>query len=137
MRSSIRRQSSFTCKRFRMLYQYPPYDNLSASQSHLLTKLTSGLRFLSFRVGAAIRLTHETFWSFLLYSGVSSSSVFVSLSIVATISFTMRLWLASDWFVVIVGGSMFGVSSSCMFALGSTRLTQNSYVSFVSIERSV
>ena len=32
---------------------------------------------------------------------------------------------------------MFGSSSSCMLALGSPRLTQYSYVSFVPIERSV
>ena len=84
-----------------------------------------------------VKLTPETFWSFLLYSGVSPSSVFVSLSILATISFTMRFWLAFNWVVVIVGGSLFGISSFCMFALASTRLTQYSYVSFVSIERSV
>ena len=66
MRSSIKRQSSFTCNPLRMLYQYPPNDNLSAPQSLFRTKLTSGLSFLSFRVAAAMKITPKIFWSFLL-----------------------------------------------------------------------
>ena len=62
MRSSMSRQSSFTCNWFRMLNQYCPNDNLRASQSRVLTKLTSGL--LSFRVAAAMNFTPRNFCRF-------------------------------------------------------------------------
>ena len=84
-----------------------------------------------------MKFTPKTFWRFFLYSGVSTSSVLVSLSIVATISSTMISWLASNGVVDIVGGSVVGRVSSCIVMLRSTRLTHYSYVSFVSMERSV
>ena len=55
--SSMSRQSFFTCSLFLMLYQYWTNDIFSDSQSQFLTKLTSGLKFLSFRVAAAMKLT--------------------------------------------------------------------------------
>ena len=74
IRSSMSRQSSRRCSRFRTLYQYWSYDELIECQSRVLTKLMSGLRFLCFLVAAAMSFIPRTFCSFLRNSGVSSSA---------------------------------------------------------------
>ena len=79
--------------------------------------------------------TPSTRCSFRRKSGVSCSDsagfVFVPSSVVATSPSVMRWWLASSYVMlcVIVEGSTLGAFSSWMHVLGSTRLTQVSFVS--------
>ena len=130
--SSMSRQSSRTCSRFRMLNQYCPYETLMASQSRFCTKLISGRRLRSFLVAAAMNGTPSIRWSFRRNSGVSSS-VSVAFSTVATTLSIISLWLASSCDeVVIVEGSTLGVASSCKYTLWSTRLIHISFSTRVS-----
>ena len=72
---------------------------------------------------AALNGIPSTFCSFRRNRGVSSS-VSVAFSTVATTVSIISAWLVSSCDeVVIVGGSIMGVVSSCKHTLGSTRLT--------------
>ena len=140
IRSSISRQSSCTCNLFRMLYQCFFYEILIESQSHFLTKLSSGRIFVSSLVAAAMNFTPKTFCNLSLKSDVSSFiSVWVSCSSVATSPSVISSWLASScvWWVVIVGGSMLGSSFSWVHCVWSARLTLYSDTLSVSFGSSV
>ena len=131
--SSNSRQSSRICSRFLRLSQY--WSSIS-----FLEKLRSGRMFGPFFGAAAMNFTQRTFYSFQRKSGVSSSIlVFVLSSIVASIPIVIRLRLVSNCVCcvfVMVRASRFRMSSSWLHCIGSTRLTQYSYVSFTSAESS-
>ena len=82
------------------------------SKSFSLTKCTSCLRFLSRRNAAAINLCARTLLSFFLYSGVSSSSILIPVSIVNK-SWCVSIFSRSlrDTFL----SSSFGVKSNLLF----------------------
>ena len=132
--SSNSRQSSRICSRFLRLSQY--WSSIS-----FFEKLRSGSMFGPFFVAAAMNRTQRIFYSFQRKSGVSSSIlVFVLYSIVASILFVIRLRLASSCVccvLVMVRASTFGMSSTWLRCIGSTRLKRYSYFSFTSVESSL
>ena len=95
-RLSIRSQSSLTCNRMQILYQYWPFEHFSASQI-FLPKFIRGRMFLSFLPAAAIICSPYIFCRFSSYSGVYSRSAFVSWFTNATIHSVYISYLVSIW----------------------------------------